>query len=136
MYFEINYLAVFVAAIAHMAVGMLWYGPLFGKQWMAYVGITPESMKHMPLTMWQAMVGGFITALLMAFVLAVVADTMGVLFWDEALFLSFMVWLGFTSTTIAGSFLWEGKPFGLFVLNAAQSLVSLLIMGLIVVLWV
>ena len=30
---EINYLAVLVAAIASMALGFLWYGPLFGNQW-------------------------------------------------------------------------------------------------------
>ena len=30
----INYWAVLVSAIASMAIGSLWYGPLFGKQFM------------------------------------------------------------------------------------------------------
>ena len=31
----VNYLAVLAAAIASMVIGFLWYGPLFGKQYMA-----------------------------------------------------------------------------------------------------
>ena len=27
----VNFLAILVAAIAHMVVGFLWYGPLFSK---------------------------------------------------------------------------------------------------------
>ncbi len=34
MMFQINLLAVVVCAIASMVLGMLWYGPLFGKKWM------------------------------------------------------------------------------------------------------
>ncbi|HLD39833.1 MAG TPA: DUF1761 family protein, partial [Candidatus Nanoarchaeia archaeon] len=33
-----NYLAVLVAAIAAYVVGFLWYGPVFGKKWMALMG--------------------------------------------------------------------------------------------------
>jgi hypothetical protein len=37
----INYLAVIAAAIAAVGVGVLWYGPLFGKEWMKLMGYTP-----------------------------------------------------------------------------------------------
>ena len=40
----INYLAVVLAALAAMVIGFVWYGPLFGKQWMALMGFTPQSM--------------------------------------------------------------------------------------------
>lgn len=136
----INYWAVFLAAIAYMAVGMLWYGPVFGKQWQAFVGLTPESMKSMPLAPWQAMLGGFVTALVMAYVLAHVIKMSVATFGDLGLMTGLMTgfwsWLGFVLTTQAGSFLWEGKKFGLLVLNGAASLVSLLIMGALLALWV
>ncbi len=131
----INWWAVLVAALAQMGVGTLWYGPLFGKQWMTYVGITPESMKSMPLTMWQAMIGGLITALVMATVLSYASLFFAATTASHALLLAFWVWLGFVLTTQAGSFLWEGKPFGLLVLNASQSIVALGVMSLILVLW-
>lgn len=34
-------LAVVLAAVVSMIVGWLWYGPLFGKQWMALMGWKP-----------------------------------------------------------------------------------------------
>lgn len=136
MVFDINYLAVLVAAIANMAVGSLWYGPVFGKMWMKYMGFTHESIKSMPLKPWQAMIGGFVTALLLSYVLAHVAIAFGAKGVMGALQLAFYIWLGFTATTLAESFLWEGKPLGLFMLNASRSIVTLAVMSLILVLWI
>lgn len=135
MEFIINYWAVLAAAVANMVVGTLWYGPLFGRQWKSYMGFTAESMKSMPLSAWQAMIGGLITALLMSYVLAHFAIAFNATTWVDALELALWVWLGFTVTVSAGSFLWEGKPFGLFVLNALNWLVALIAMSLILVLW-
>lgn len=131
----INWWAVLVAALAYMGLGSLWYGPLFGKQWMAYVGISEESMKKMPLTPLQAIIGGFVTACVMATVLSFASLFFAATTLMHALLLAVWVWLGFVATTQAGSFLWEGKPFGLFVINASNSLVALVIMSLILVLW-
>jgi hypothetical protein len=41
-----NLLAIFVAAAAGFLVGGLWYGPLFGKAWMAANGFTEEQLKN------------------------------------------------------------------------------------------
>lgn len=38
----INWLAVAAASLVGFVVGPLWYGPLFGKSWMATVGLKPE----------------------------------------------------------------------------------------------
>lgn len=137
----INYWAVLVAAIANIVVGSLWYGPLFGKPWMRMMGFTKDSMKQMSMTANAAYVGGLVTALLMAFVLAhdafVWADffvgTAGTFMF--ALQLAFWIWLGYVATTQVGSVLWEGKPWKLFFLNAGQTLVSLIVMASILVLW-
>ncbi|MEN9341773.1 MAG: hypothetical protein RIQ54_29 [Candidatus Parcubacteria bacterium] len=136
----INYAAVITAAIVNMAVGMLWYGPLFGRQWQKLMEFTPESMKSMKLTPVQAMLGGVVTALLLSVVLANDAFVWANFMNDSgtaifALKLAFWIWLGYVATTQAGSFLWEGKPFALFVLNAAESFVALLAMSLVLVLW-
>lgn len=130
----VNYWAVLVAAIANMAIGMLWYGPLFGKQWMAMTGITKESMKAMPMKPWQAMVGGLVTSLIIAYVLVFFTLTwVGSL--SEALMSAFWIWLGFVATTQISGFLWEGKSFKLFVLNTAYSLVAYGVMAAILFLW-
>ncbi len=36
---DINLLAVLLAAVAFFAIGAIWYGPLFGKPWMALNGV-------------------------------------------------------------------------------------------------
>jgi hypothetical protein len=41
---EMNYLAILVATLATFVVGFLWYGPLFGKAWMAENGFTKEEL--------------------------------------------------------------------------------------------
>lgn len=132
----INWWAVLAAAVAYMALGSLWYGPLFGKLWMGLVGITPESMKQMPLTPIQAMVGGFVTAFITATALSYASIFFMAVSAVDAVILAFWMWLGFVATTQAGSYLWEGRPLSLFMLNAAHSLLALVIMAIIVVLWV
>ena len=131
----INYLAVLVAAIASMALGMLWYGPLFGKLWMKLSGITPQSMKKMKLTPKAAMTMGFIGTLVTAYVLSHFVDLLGVTTWSGAAQFAFWAWLGLVAPVQLGAYLWEGKPFKLFVLNTAYNLVVLIVMTGIVAVW-
>ena len=132
---NVNYFAVIAAAVASMAVGMIWYGPLFGKAWMKIQGITKKSMKGMKLKPAQAMTGGFIVSLVTAYVLAhfvgsVQATTIG-----AASRLAFWLWLGFAMPITIGSYLWENKPFKLFLINGAHWLVSLIVMASVLAIW-
>lgn len=141
MEIQINYLAVLVAALANMTVGMLWYGPLFGAQWKTLMGFTDESMKSMKMTAGQAIAGGCVTSLIMAYVLAHDAYVWGNFFGASvggAMFafqLALWIWLGYVATTQVGVVLWEGRPWKLFFLNAAQSFVAFFAMALILTFW-
>lgn len=132
---EINYLSVFVASVAHFFLGWLWYGPLFGKSWMAMMGITPESMKSMKMSPITAMIGGFVTSFVTTYVLANFVAMLGVMEIMEAMQLAFWVWLGFYATTLAGVVLWENKPVKLYLLNASYYLSGLAIASAILTLW-
>lgn len=135
MEITVNFFAVLIAAIVNIAVGFAWYGPLFGKMWKRWMGFTDESMKSMKMKPAMAMMLGFITALIMAYVLghfANIVDAKGIV---GAWQLAFWVWFGFTMTTSATSFIWEGKPFKLFFLNATQQLVALFLMATVLVLF-
>ncbi len=136
MEITINYLAVLVAAVANMIVGTIWYGPVLGKTWQKLMGFTPESMKNMPLTPAQAMIGGLVTALLMSYVLAHFVFLYGAVDLGGALELAFWVWVGFLATETAGVWLWEGKSSNLFMFNAAERLVAVFLMTIILTLWV
>jgi hypothetical protein len=131
----INYWAVLGAAVASFVIGMLWYGPLFGKQWMKLSGITTASMKKMKMTPARAMTLGFAATLITAYVLSNFVNVLGIMTWASAAQFAFWAWLGLVAPVQLGAYLWEGKPFKLFVLNTAHNLVVLIVMSGIVAVW-
>jgi len=131
----INYLAVLVAAVASFVLGFLWYGPLFGKPWMKMMGFTPKSVKKMKLSPMQAMGLGFLISLLTPYVLSHFVDYLEVTTFAGAVQLAFWFWLGLVAPVQTGVFLWEGKPFKLFVLNTIYNLLVLIVMTGIVAVW-
>lgn len=42
---EINWLGLLLGSVAGFALGAVWYGPLFGKAWMAALGIKKRMRK-------------------------------------------------------------------------------------------
>lgn len=45
-YFQINFLAVLVAAVSALVVGFIWYNPkVFGNAWMKSAGLSEEQLK-------------------------------------------------------------------------------------------
>ena len=121
----VNIFGVLVAAVAAFLLGFLWYGPLFGKTWMKLAGIKVKPKKN---EMIYRSLGGLGTYLMMAFVLAMFLDYIKLVSFGHGLGVGFLVWLGFIGTISLGSFLWEKKPFKLWVLNNAYNLLSVLIM--------
>ncbi|WKZ28681.1 MAG: DUF1761 domain-containing protein [Patescibacteria group bacterium] len=133
----INLYAVVVAAAANMALGSLWYGPLFGKAWMKGMGMDPnmpmddkkkkEGMKAM---MWMVPL-----SLLTAYVLAHFVDYTVSVTWSEGMQAGFWIWLGFQLTMVIQSVLFEGKKKEVAVINAAYQLAGLMLMGGILAVW-
>jgi hypothetical protein len=126
------FLALVLAGLSNVVLGMIWYNPkIFGTAWMRMSNITPEaaerSKKNMPL---MAIVG-FFAALFSAWVLSVVQNAFGVFDVISALDVGFWIWAGFIAPILLGSVLWEGKPFSLYLINAAFWLLALLSMSAI-----
>lgn len=132
---NINYLAVLSAAISNMIIGFLWYGPLFGKQLMDLMGFTPKSMKSMKVTPKQAIAGGFVSAVIMSYVMAHFVGYVQASSIMDGLQVGFWLWLGFVATVMIGKVLWEGKPFKLFAINSGYWLVAMIVMGGILAVW-
>lgn len=130
---DVNYVAVILAAVASMILGFLWYSPtLFGRQWMHLMGLTREHMEEAKKRgMSRIYVWGFIFELVTAYVLAHFISLSDVASVGALKTLVFWVWLGFMLPILAGSVLWENKPFKLLVINALYRLAALVVMGLI-----
>jgi len=135
----INLWAVLVAAIASMILGFLWYGPIFGKQWMAMMGLTKESMANMKMSANKAYALGFAGSIIMAYVLAHALAFANAYLGTEGIYAGVMVgfwnWLGFIAPVTLGIVLWENKPWKLWILNSGYYIVSLIVMGVILALW-
>lgn len=136
----VNYLAVLVAAIASMVIGYLWYGPLFGKQWMAWSGMSQadlEGAKQKGMAKSYALM--FVGSLVMAYVLShALVFAMSYLKSEgvsAGLQTGFWNWLGFIAPVTLGAVLWDRKPWKLWVLNNAYYLITLCVMGVILALW-
>ena len=137
----VNYLAVLGAAVLSMTLGYLWYGPLFGKQWMKLMGWTKEGMKGMKNSEMSKMYGlQFVGSLVMAFVLAhaliFASSYLHVSGVSAGLQTGFWNWLGFVAPVTMVGVLWEGKSWKLWFLNNSYYLVSLCAMGVLLALWV
>ena len=69
------------------------------------------------------------------YVLDILVVAFGAFTFRAAFLLALFVWLGFYVTTYLSEVLWEKKPFGVFLINAGQRLVTILAVVLILGLW-
>lgn len=136
----IQYLAVLVAAVASMIIGSLWYGPLFGKKWMALMGLTPENItaakqKGMATSYGLMFVGSLVMSYVLAHSLVFASAYMKVQGVTAGIMAGFWSWLGFVAPVTLGSVLWEKKSWNLWLLNNGYYIVTLGVMGAILAVW-
>ena len=136
----INASAVVAAAMAKIFVESIWHGPLFGKVWMEWSGLTPDKVEAVKAKgMGKAHVIALVSAVVMSYVLAhslVFAEAyfkMGGV--RAGIMCGFWNWLGFIAPVTLGAVIWEGKPWKLWLLLNSNYLVALPIMGVILALW-
>lgn len=134
---EINFLAVFLCAIATMVLGMLWHSKLlFGNAYMDAAGMDmnmpPEKMKEIQSRMWQYYIAQFLLAFLEAYILAHFVAA-----WDtvSGVTTAFWMWLGFVIPTVGGACLWSPRPrkkaWKLFFISAGYQFIMFIVFGLI-----
>ena len=135
MQVEVNYFGVLLSAVASMAVGFLWYGQLFGKQWMKLKGYTAEDLKKEQKQMGKYYGMSFVLALLTAFVLSHVMTLSMSFFKTSALSTglttAFWMWIGFVFTTQTTNTIFGDKKWNLLAIDTGHQLASLLVMGIV-----
>ncbi len=127
---EISYLGILAGGIASMVLGMIWYSPqLFGKQWMAALGLSAKDMEKYKNGMMKRYFISFLSSLALTFVLDNVVTWSGATTLMQGAVTGFWVWLGFFATTTYSGILWEGKSMTWYYVTAGYQLVQLLILG-------
>ncbi|MBT3253470.1 MAG: DUF1761 domain-containing protein [Candidatus Marinimicrobia bacterium] len=131
--FDVNWIAIAVLVIANMALGAIWYGPLFGKPWMEATGIKMDDMegKNMMPPYAVAIMNSFFMAFFMANVIAWTSTaSLG-----GGLLLGLFMWLGFTGLSFGVNHAFEMRSLHLWFINSGMYLIGLLIMGAVLAIW-
>ncbi len=130
---EINYWAVVVAALSGFALGALWYGPLFGRQWMAASGVTEADVRN---TNFPKIYGiTFLMSLVSAFVLAVIVAQFDATTARAGVEVGACLWVGFIITVQITDALFNRGNMRLVSIDAGYRLVWLVVMGIILSVW-
>jgi len=126
--FDVNWIAVVVAALAGFVVGGIWYGPIMGRKWMGAVGLTEEQLKQGNMA---ALYGGaFAFSLLASWTLAHTFATYATdLSFTIKILTAFGVALGFIVPAIGTNYLFSRKSATLFFIDAAYWLLFYIVMG-------
>lgn len=130
---EVNLLAVLVAGIVPMIIGALWYGPLFGKRWMALMETTEEELREgfNPLKTHGL---GFLLSLVTAYVLAqLLAEYAGGAM--VGVHVGLMALIAFVLPVSHQSVAYEGRKAGLAWLNILYNGVALVAQGIVIASW-
>jgi MFS family permease len=127
----INWFAIITAALVGFAVGALWYGPLFGKIWMAEVGLTEEDAQK--ANMVKIFGIAFVLQFIMAYCLAMffgndITLITGALYG----FLTGFAWVAFAITVNA---MFEQKSWKYILINGGYWTIVFTLMGLIIGVW-
>ena len=135
---QINWLAVVVAGIAALVVGVIWYlPPTFGARWAAFVkgytGLSDADLMpaNVPLTMGLWLLGFIVNA----FALAVLLHGVGVNQLGTAILLGVIVWAGLGLTISSWPVIHAKQPPGLWLLNGMAFLVMQIVMVVILTFW-
>lgn len=126
--FDVNWLAVVLAALAGFVVGGIWYGPVMGKRWMGAVGLSEEQIKGGSMGLIYG--GAFAFSLLASWTLA---HTFGTYAQDLSIpvrvMTAFGVALGFIVPAIGTNYLFSQKSKTLFFIDAGYWLLFYIAMG-------
>jgi hypothetical protein len=122
----VSWIAVIVAAVAHIVLGYLWYMPMvFGKRWEAAGGNPLPTGAPPPMTIAYMVVSALLAAVGMALWFSGSSVTNGAIS-------GVLVWLYFVAPVSAGAIFFQGRTWMWWAITAGYWLVGLVIMGVIV----
>ena len=125
---DVNWLAVFLAALSAFVLGGLWYGPLFGKAWLRLNG-KPEGspMEGHPAKIFG---GSFVFALIAAAVFAMFLGREADLAFGTAV--GAAAGLGWVATSFGINYLFAGRKLGLLLVDGGYHTLQFTLYGAII----
>lgn len=134
---RINHAAVILCAVISYGIESLWFGLLFGKQWLAALGTTaPELMARLEgRPLWPLYAGAYACDVVLAYVLAWVLVKTGAQNALGGMKVAVILWLGFVATVTLTNYSFELRNLALMAIDAGCPLAGMLITGAILGVW-
>jgi|SRR5580658_1882586 hypothetical protein len=135
---HLNYAHVLVVTIAGFVLGCVWsHGPLFGRQWMAEMKFTKESMEETMKQQGMAklFMKSFTLTLLSTFGLAVLVAAHGSPNWKNGAAFGMFVGLFGPGMRLLYGALWEDRSVKLQAINLGHEVVVYALQGAILGAW-
>lgn len=129
---NVNMLAILVAAASGFMVGGLWYGPLFGKAWMAENGFNEEELAKGNMIKIYGLTFAF--SVLSALMLGHLLARAGVTETKSIMMISVGIAVGFIVPAIGTNYLFARKSGKLFAIDAGYWVAFYAVMGVVFVL--
>ncbi|MBA3724719.1 MAG: DUF1761 domain-containing protein [Candidatus Levybacteria bacterium] len=124
---EINFVAAFVASLTGLVLGYLWYSVFFAKIWEKLAGVTVAQQNK---GVAKRIIGSYLITLVMSLNLAAfIGSDSDAMF---GLFAGFAAGFGWVALAFGQNYMFEHKPFKLFLINGGYNTVLLSIIGLII----
>ena len=128
---DLNWLSIIIAVVAVQVIGFLWYGPLFGKQWMTAIGKTPEEQAAAGGQVGPAVAVGVVMTLVRAIILALLIGLSA----TPDVGWGIKIGLMLAAVTISGIIMthqYEQRPGSLTVVNSGFEIALWVVMGAII----
>lgn len=127
----LNWWAILVATAAAFVLGYVWYGPVFGKAWVAALGKTEDEIQPSPTPF----VVSFVAALATCVVVAALMSGLGMTGAADGAVLGLLTGIGFIAASTASDTAFCGWSWKLWAIQAGYRVVYSAIMGAIIGVW-
>ena len=127
----LNGWAILVATAAAFALGYVWYGPVFGKAWLAALGKTEDEIRPSPTPF----VVSFVAALATCIVVAALMGGLGMTGIADGAVLGLLTGVGFIAASMASDTAFCGWGWKLWAIQAGYRVAYSIIMGAIIGVW-
>lgn len=127
-------LVILAAIIVNVVIGMLWYGPVLGKQWLKLTGKKEADLKMKTTDMIFALVLAFFMATGLNSIVQFSEQVSQLPDLVNAFAVTFMVATTITLPALANEVIWEGRNKYLLLLNFSHQFVTILGMSLVLIL--
>ncbi|MCE2461592.1 MAG: DUF1761 domain-containing protein [Pseudomonadales bacterium] len=127
----LNWWAILVATVAAFMLGYVWYGPAFGKAWLAALGKTEDEIEPSPTPFIVSAVAALATCL----VVAALMSGLGMTGIGDGAILGLLTGVGFIAASMASDTAFCGWGWKLWAIQAGYRVTYSILMGAIIGAW-